>query len=127
MRLSGPDAVHEATNAALSFATANKFGVDDRARLAIVVEELITNLYEHGGLTESDDFELELSANAGEARLVLTDSGTPSDPACAQQSSQIPARGGGSGLALIRAWATQLSYHSSVSGNRLELVLPFRA
>ena len=126
MHLSGPSAVHDATTAARSFAAENRLAPEEAARLAIIVEELVNNLYDHGGLGEADTFDLEVGLGGGEIRLVLVDGGAPHDPALAVLPGDIPARGGGAGLALVRAWARQSHYRSTGDGNRLELQLPLR-
>jgi len=71
LRLSGPTAVHDATAAARDFAEAGGLDEADASRLAVVVEELVTNLYDHGGLGEEDEFFVELSLTEVDLRLVI--------------------------------------------------------
>src|SRR5437868_13493227 len=69
LALSGPAAVHDSVAAAHAFADAAGFAHATRSRLAIVVEELVTNLYDHGELAPDEAFELDSSATAGVMRL----------------------------------------------------------
>jgi anti-sigma regulatory factor (Ser/Thr protein kinase) len=47
-QLQGSTAVSQASGAARAFGEAQRLTDDSRARLCIVIEELIANLYEHG-------------------------------------------------------------------------------
>ena len=96
----------------------------DASRLAIIVEELVTNLYDHGGLEADDVFEIELCATATQISIIITDGGTAFDPGVAELSSAVPARGGGAGLKLLRDWATHIEYRTIAGRNRLALALP---
>ena len=125
MRLSGPTAIHDAVQGARVFAEHNGIAEDSGARLAIVVEELVTNLYEHGGLSDVDPLEIELALGAGAIHLVIADQGEPFDPRTARQGN-VPARGGGAGLSLVRSWASATNYESSSGTNRLRVILPLR-
>ena len=58
----GPSAIRDAIAAAREFAADANIPRPDTARLAIVVEELVANLYDHGGLSHGDAVEIELSA-----------------------------------------------------------------
>lgn len=123
LSFSGPSAVHEATLAARDFAGTGRIDQADAVRLAIIIEELVTNLYDHGGLSAEDVFELELRATDADIRLVLVDPGRPFDPARAVPDRST-SRGGGAGLKLIQAWAAHIDYRSTGGRNRLELLLP---
>ena len=124
MSISGPSAIHVATDAARNFA--ERIGIEgvDASRLAIIVEELVTNLYDHGGLQADDAFEIELSTSRTDINVTIVDRGKAFDPGAASFSSTVPARGGGAGLRLLRDWATQAQYRSNASENRLLVVLP---
>ena len=63
--------MHEATRAVRDFARVAEINEDDASRLSIIVEELVTNLYDHGGLNAEDVFDLELSTSDTEINLVL--------------------------------------------------------
>ena len=126
LRLSGPTAVHDATVAARQFAESAEIDERDASRLAVVVEELVINLYEHGGLATEDQFELELSVTDDAISLLLLAPGDEFDPGRAQQDSGIPERGGGAGLKLVRAWAERIDYQRKDGRNRLAVLLPRR-
>lgn len=122
--ISGPTAIHVATDAARNFAQRAGIGTVEVSRLAIVVEELVTNLYDHGGLEVDDVFEIELSTTIADIKIMIIDRGRSFDPGMASLSSPVPARGGGAGLRLLRDWATHMEYRTSAGQNRLSVVLP---
>ena len=116
--------MHEATLAARDFAEAAALAEADASRLAIVVEELVTNLYDHGGLADDAMFTIDLSATDVEVVMILTDPGKPFDPASAKVDAPTRSRGGGAGLKLLRAWASYTHYQTEDGRNRLRLGLP---
>jgi serine/threonine-protein kinase RsbW len=125
-RLGGSTAVSQATDAARVFGEAQWLTEDELARLCIIVEELIANLYDHGGLTEVDTVELSLGSERDGIRIIIADSGKPFDPQSAPTKRQRPERGGGVGIDIVRSWAQFVSYDVTAEGNRLELLLPLR-
>lgn len=125
MRLRGGQAICQAADTARQFGKKQRLAHDEYARLAIVVEELVANLYDHGGVTAQDEVELAMSRDPRGIRVKIADPGIPFDPFSAPQSDESVKHGGGAGLNLIRAWAELISYDSSDEGNRLELLLPF--
>lgn len=125
-RLQGDEAIVEAIEAARLFGQSCNLADEELARLCIIVEELIANLYDHGGLTARDEVELTLVAEQAGIRVTIVDSGMPFDPRTAPASAQ-PERGGGAGLALVRAWAEIMGYEVTPAGNRLELLVPLRS
>ena len=90
------------------------------------IEELVANLYDHGGLTEQDHVELSLASEPDGIRVTIVDPGKPFDPWAAALQSERPERGGAAGIPLVRAWAQFVGYEASPAGNRLELLLPLR-
>ena len=124
LSLSGPTAAHDATLAVRDFGVGAAMDESDVSRLAIVVEELVTNLYDHGGLKLDDIFTIELSITGDEVSLVLVDPGEPFDPRSAGFDRTIPQRGGGAGLKLVRTWATSIEYEIRDGLNRLSVRLP---
>ena len=94
------------------------------ARLAVVVEELVTNLHEHGGVKAEDQFSIAMRLTASEIELVLVDSGNAFDPRVADLGAAVPDRGGGAGLKLVRAWASDIDYSTEAGENRLAVRLP---
>ena len=55
---------------------------------------------------------------------MLESGGTPFDPRETQADRPIPDRGGGAGLALVRAWSRIESSQSVGDRNRLQLLIP---
>lgn len=124
LSLSGPTTVHDATCAARAFAASASLAETDAAHLSIIVEELVTNLYDHGGLGADDVVELALAQTDSGVGLTLTDSGRRFDPSIAQTDTPTPDRGGGAGLKLLRSWADKIEYRSVGGRNCLTLQLP---
>ena len=115
LRLEGDRAIAQAVEAARSFGQAQRLAGDELARLCIVVEELIANLYDHGGVTERDEVQFALASDPSGIRISITEGASDSD------------QPGGAGVRLIRAWAELIRYHSSDDGNQLELLVPFES
>ena len=122
--LVGPTAVREATAAARELAAAASLQKALAARLAIAVEELVTNLYEHAQLNHEDQVEVRLSRKEDLIAVTIIDPGRPFDPRLISHDGTIPERGGGAGLALVRSWASEIRYSSNAGYNRLEVSLP---
>jgi len=122
LRLKGQAAVAEAVEATRAFGQAQLLADGDLARLCIVVEELIANLYDHGGVTEHDEVTFALAREAMGVRVSITDRGAAFNPLTAPPGS-ASSNGGGAGVRLIQAWAELVGYHSSDDGNRLELLV----
>lgn len=120
----GADAVHRMVEATLRFIDRHKLAAGNAARLAIVVEELVTNLVEHGGIGEDGLVELALERKAGLVRIVLSDTGPAFDPREAGANEEIPERGGGAGIDLVRAWTEIVDYGPHAGRNRLRLDMP---
>ncbi|TVV72681.1 ATP-binding protein [Sphingomonas solaris] len=116
-------AVALATGFARGFARRHRLDEDAAARLAIVIEELVTNLVEHGG-APGCPIDLALVRMAGVVDITILDSGTHFDPRDAVTSTLPPARGGGVGISLVLAWATVTDYCQANGRNRLMLRLP---
>ena len=120
--LEGDGAITQAVDAARAFGEAQELAGDDLARLCIVVEELIANLYDHGGVTQQDKVKFALARDPAGIRVSIIDGGRAfnpwSDPIAAEHR-----QGGGAGVRLIRAWAHLIRYHSSDDGNQLELLV----
>jgi anti-sigma regulatory factor (Ser/Thr protein kinase) len=126
LRLSEPKAVHDAVVAAGSFA--KRAGIDGAtaSRLAIVVEELVINLYDHGGLRADDAFELELSSNGTEVRFALSAPGPEFDPWRPASGRNLGSSGAGAGVKLVKAWSSHLEHDYADGQNRLALTLPIK-
>jgi serine/threonine-protein kinase RsbW len=117
-------AVAHAVAATRDFAQAIALAAGPSGRLAIIVEELVANLVDHTVLTPADRIELALVHEGGVVHLVLTDPAAPFDPRLAPMVADLPTeRGGGAGLALVRAFAESIDYQRRNGRNRLELRL----
>lgn len=123
-RLAGGMAIIGAVEAARAFGESQWLGDDELARLCIVVEELVANLYDHGGLTDQDEVSLEFEVDPDGIRISIADPGAPFNPWSAPRKSQAAERGGGVGIDIARAWAEFVSYGPTPDGNRLEFLLP---
>lgn len=125
-RVQGDKAIGLAAEAAREFGSAQWLDEDELARLCIVVEELVANLYEHGGLTPDDYVELSFSCEPDGIEVAITDPGMPFDPWSAPRSEERRERGGGAGIDIVRAWAQLISYDNTDAGNRLVFILPVK-
>ena len=123
-RLDGPDPVHQAVTLARAFCETRGLCPDSTARLAILVEELVINLFDHGGLGAGDIVAIWLVREGGAVRMLLIDPGQPFDPRSATKGAAIPERGGGAGLAFVHAWTEIVDYRTADGTNRLELLIP---
>lgn len=93
-------------------------------RLAIIVEELVTNLYDHGNLGDEDAFEIVLSSDGNELRLLLIAAGPRFNPWLPRLPTQPSPSGAGAGLKLVKAWSSRLEHEHAEGANRLALTLP---
>ncbi len=119
----GATAVAVLTEAARRFSEDNGLAPTQAARLAILVEELVTNTVEHGGVEEDQRIDLILANEAEGVLLILSDPGRAYDPRSHDASNDIPERGGGAGLDLVRQWADILAYRRAGTRNELRLRL----
>ena len=120
--LSGDGAIAAGVAATHAFAAAAALRPETAARLAIVVEELVMNLFEHGGVGPDQPVELTLTHRGGEVLLTIEDRGAFFDPAAVRPGA-VPDRGGGAGIALVQAWSRVLHYAATGGINRLELII----
>lgn len=125
--LRGERALADAVAAARTFGQVQELAGTDLSRLCIVVEELIANLYDHGGLTEQDEVQLALTSDPNGIRLSVADKGKAFNPWSPPIGAEGGQTGGGAGVRLIRAWAQLIRYHSTDDGNQLELLVPVKA
>ncbi len=99
-------------------------GGDAEAKLSIIVEELVTNIVEHGAPPPDSNIAIELSAIGADIGLTLSDAGTFFDPRSADAPSEIPPeRGGGAGIALVLSWSNVINYSRIDGRNVLTLVI----
>jgi len=79
-RLTGADAVTQASDAARAFGEMQWLSEDEAARLCIIIEELVANLYDHGGVGRDEEIILTLASEPKGLIITLTDQGKPFDP-----------------------------------------------
>ena len=123
-RLQGSGAIARACEAAQAFGELQLLNDDEQARLCVVIEELVANLYDHGGLSDQDEVKLSLARDSAGVRVTIVDPGAPFDPWTALPKGARPDRGGGVGIDIVKAWALYTGYESSQGANRLEFLLP---
>jgi anti-sigma regulatory factor (Ser/Thr protein kinase) len=121
--VAGPTALGDAVAAARRFGLDQGLGERDQARLSIIVEELVTNLCEHGLCDLDHRIGLELNCRDSLIEVALEDNGPPFDPRNVDDEREIPSRGGGAGLRLVNSWSSIAGYNSANGRNRLELEL----
>jgi anti-sigma regulatory factor (Ser/Thr protein kinase) len=110
----------------LSRAFAVRTGLESVAagHLALLVEEWVANVVEHGGPQDAR-IVLSLRLLAGVVRISVSDAGMAFDPRTAVFDMPNPDRGGGAGLALIASLCRIAGYTRRAGRNRLVLEMPF--
>jgi len=124
IRCKGGEAIGITVAAAQRFSAAEALGAPAVAHLAIIVEELVTNLVEHGGAGDRVEIELTLVREGSAVLIGLGDDGPAFDPRGVAPQDAIPERGGGTGLDLVRAWAEIVDYRWDRGWNRLDVRMP---
>lgn len=120
----GPDSIHRVVALAQLFSVTNGLTPTQRAKLAVLVEEAVTNLYDHGVVGDGFHGRVDLLVDGEDVHIRISDSGDAFDPRTAEDVAMPNAdRGGGAGLAMIRAWADIVDYRSQAGMNLLELKL----
>jgi len=117
-------AVVLAARLARSFAARADLEAAAAGRLALVVEEWVANIVEHGGPQHGARIVLRLRLSQGLVSVSISDAGWPFDPRTAAFDMPDPDRGGGAGLALIASFCRIASYARRAGRNRLVLELP---
>lgn len=112
--------------AARSFVQRTGLGRDAAERLAIIVEEWVANVVEHGEPPAGSRIGLRLARGEGLIRITVTDAGRVFDPRTAAFGGPNIDRGGGAGLELMRAWSRAAAYGRRAGRNRLVLEMPLR-
>jgi serine/threonine-protein kinase RsbW len=117
----GAETVARALSAARAFARTADLAADASDRLAVVVEEWVANIVEHGRPAPGSLVVLRLARAGQGVRLDFSDAGAAFDPREAQDKGPNLERGGGAGLALIAAWCEVEGYRRLKGRNRLAL------
>lgn len=113
------DAVRTAVALAGEFATAHCIADDPAARLAIVVEELVCNVMDYAALPADAVIGLRFERVPAGVTLTIADPGPPFDLREAPPPGDLPPeRGGGAGLAMVRAWA-RIERYTRIDGINL--------
>jgi len=120
----GRGAVAGALAAARSFVVRAGLGRDPAERLAIIVEEWVANVLEHGVPPADSRISLRLACDGGSVRITMTDAGQAFDPRAVAFEGPNLERGGGAGLELMRAWSRVIAYGRHGGRNRLVLEMP---
>lgn len=107
-----------------AFVGAAGLGRDPAERLAIIVEEWVANVVEHGAPPADSRIGLRLASDAGRVRITMTDAGHAFDPRAVAFDGPNLDRGGGAGLELMRAWSRVAAYGRRAGRNRLVLEMP---
>lgn len=119
-----PDMIAAALAHTRGFADAAGLG-EEATKLAIIVEEILFNLMDYGAPPAGDRVSLHFAAHDDGVRLTIDDPGTPFDPRkVTRQGDLPPERGGGAGLALVRAWSRVEAYRHVDGRNICTLFIP---
>ena len=98
---------------------------DLRYGVEVCLEEALANLILHGRPTEGEKaIELAVEADAGGARIEITDHCAPFDLVAVEDKVRVGADAfteGGRGIGLIKAFASELAYASDDGGNHLTM------
>ncbi len=117
-------AVETAVATAIRFGHLAGLSLDTHAILAVVVEELVSNVIEHGAAGDTP-IAMALALDDAGVRLSLVDGGHFFDPRQAIRKP-VPERGGGAGIALVLAWTRIIDYARVGDVNHLKLLIPQR-
>ena len=93
-------------------------------KVAIIVEELTANSLRHGNREKDVSLLLSLDDRHGEVQLRIEDDAPPFDPTERLEfAGPDPFSGGGIGLAIVRAWATDITYARDGDRNVLRMTI----
>lgn len=100
--------------------------LEERAKIkvAIVVEELVSNTLRHGGAECDLSLWLSFDDKGGSLAIEMEDDAPPFDPTRTPEfSGPDPRTGGGIGLAIIRAWGEDITYTRHENRNVVRLTI----
>lgn len=115
--------VVRAVRAARGFAVDCALAERHADRLAVVLEEWLSNLVEHGRTAPGSRVAIRLDRAGALVRLTVSDAGIAFDPRAVAFQGPNRERGGGAGLELVRAWAEIVDYRRSRARNRVVLAV----
>lgn len=117
-------AIRHALRFAREFMAEHDFEPRLQVKLAILVEELVTNALRHGGKFQDLALLLVLQEDGEAVMLKIEDDGPPFDPLTVPPvTGPDPETGGGIGLAIVQAWGEEPTYSRNDAGNLLTLTL----
>jgi len=104
---------------------------EDGFALKLAVDEVCSNIIEHGSASATDGIiELTFESDGRELTVTVADSGRPFEPGDAPEpdlaSGWEERPVGGLGWHLVRQMVDELHYESDASGNRLTLIRKLR-
>ena len=109
---------------ARGFAERNGLSDAEATSLALITEEWLNNIIEHGAAPPTARIILQFRRVPGLVRLMVSDAGMSFDPRRAVFDGPNTSRGGGAGLALIQAWCRIADYRRQRGRNRLVFEMP---
>lgn len=118
------DSVPRAIAHAMLFADRVGVPAPTAQSLALVVEEWVMNVIEHGAADPASLISIRFERRGEEIRVTVSDAGCAFDPRGVKTAGPNEERGGGAGLALIQAWSRITDYRRRGGRNRLVLELP---
>jgi serine/threonine-protein kinase RsbW len=110
-----------------AFAQASRLPEDERRRLLLILEELFTNVVEHGYAPGSAAGRVSIALGLDDGRLLIdfVDDGRPFDPlTVAAPNLDVPGQDrpiGGLGVHIVRSLVDDASYRRARRRNRLQL------
>ena len=94
----------------------------DRFAMELVLDELVSNVIRHGGLSERDEIEVTFTLDEVRWGLVVSDGAEAFDPLCLEPPTELDApleerRPGGLGVHLVRQWVDSIDYRREAGRN----------
>lgn len=117
-------AIVEATDFAREFMTETGLSAKAKVKALIVVEELVSNVLRHKDPAHDVNLALSLNTENDEVLVELDDDSVAFDASLEQAfAGPDPEQGGSVGLAIVRAWSSDMKYARKDGRNLLALTL----